>query len=126
MAQIKEMDKQWIAAPGVSDNMKTLTGSACGKYLQKLQDSAPCFAEIFVMDNQGANVATTDKTSDYWQGDEPKFTKAYNIGSGALYISDVNFDDSAQVYLVHVSAPVTDGEKTIGVITPGVNVDKIE
>jgi len=78
------------------------------------------------MDNQGANVAITDKTSDYWQGDEPKFTEAYNKGSGAIHISDVNFDDSTQAYLVHVSVPVMDGKKTIGVITFGVNVNKIE
>ncbi len=126
LAQIKKRDKQWVSTPGVSDNMKALIGSACGMYLQKVQDSAPYFAEIFIMDNQGANVAMTDKTSDYWQGDEPKFTKAYNNGSGTIYISDVNFDDSTQTYLVHVSVPVMDGEKTIGVITLGVDVNKIE
>ena len=68
----------------------------------------------------------TDKTSDYWQGDEPKFTKAYNKGSGAIYISDVNFDDSTQAYLVHVSVPISDGKNIIGVKTFGVDVNKIE
>lgn len=64
--QIKELDAKWMATPGIADYMKVLMDSECGKYLRSLQQSAPYYAEIFVMDNQGANVAMTDKTSDYW------------------------------------------------------------
>jgi len=126
MSKIKEMDKKWIATPGVTDNMKALMVSTCGKYLQNLQNSASYYAELFVMDNQGANVAMTDKTSDYWQGDEAKFIKAYNNGEGSIHISDVKFDDSTQAYVVQVSVPVMDGGKAIGAITIGIDIDKIE
>ena len=78
------------------------------------------------MDNQGANVAMTDKTSDYWQGDEAKFKESYNNGEGAVHISDVEFDDSTQAYLVQVSVPVKDGDAIIGAITVGIDVDRIE
>jgi len=54
--QIKELDKKWMTTPGVDEFMKSLMENECGKYLQKLQSSAPYFSEIFVMDNQGANV----------------------------------------------------------------------
>lgn len=84
------------------------------------------YAEIFVMDNQGANVAMTDKTSDYWQGDEAKFKKSFNDGAGAVFVDDVEFDDSAQAYLVQVSVPVKDGDKVIGAITFGIDVEKVE
>jgi len=67
----------------------------------------------------------TDKTSDYWQGDEAKFKKSYNGGSGAVFVDDVEFDDSAQAYLCQVSVPVKDGAEVIGAITIGVDVDKI-
>jgi hypothetical protein len=96
----------------------------CGKYLRKIQASAPYYAEIFVMDNQGANVAMSDKTSDYWQGDEAKFIKSYNGGRGAVFVDDVKFDNSTQAYLVQISVPVKDGDKIIGAITFGINVDK--
>ena len=100
--------------------------SECGKHIRGIQDSADYYAEIFVMDNQGANVAMTDKTSDYWQGDEAKFQKSFNDGKGAVFVDDVEFDDSTQAYLVQVSVPVKDGGQVIGAITIGVDVDKVE
>lgn len=51
--KIKEIDKKWIATPGVDEFMKSLMENGCGRYLQKLQKSSPFYAEIFVMDNQG-------------------------------------------------------------------------
>jgi hypothetical protein len=122
--QIKELDKKWMATAGIADYMKALMENECGKYLRKIHASTPYYAEIFVMDNQGANVAMSDKTSDYWQGDEAKFIKSYNNGNGAVFADEVKFDNSTQAYLVQVSVPVKDGEKVIGAITFGINVDK--
>lgn len=124
LAQIQELDKKWMATPGVTDYMKALMENECGKYLRKIQASAPYYAEIFVMDNLGANVAMTDKTSDYWQGDEDKFIKSYSGGKGAVFVDEVKFDNSTQAYLVQASVPVKDGDKVIGAITFGINVDK--
>lgn len=115
-----------MATPGIADYMQALMDNECGKYLRKIQASAPYYAEIFVMDNLGANVAMSDKTSDYWQGDEAKFIKSYNDGKGAVFVDDVKFDDSTQDYLVQVSVPVKDGDKVIGAITFGISVDKID
>jgi hypothetical protein len=125
LEQIKEMDQRWQATPGLADFMSALMESACGQHLRHLLQSEPYYAEIFVMDNQGANVCMTDKTSDYWQGNEAKFTESFKGGAGAVHISDVNFDDSTQAYLVHVSVPVKDGEQVVGAITIGINVDQI-
>lgn len=123
---IKAMDKKWQATAGVADFMKALMESDIGQYLRKVQEGAEYYAEIFVMDNQGANVAMTDKTSDYWQGDEGKFKNSFKDGAGAVFVDEVEFDDSAQAYLVQVSVPVMDGGKAIGAITFGIDVDKIE
>ena len=124
--QIKEMDQKWRAHAGIADYMQALMDSECGQYLRKVQDDAPYYAEIFVMDNQGANVSMTDKTSDYWQGDEAKFKKSYNNGQGAVFVDDVEFDDSTQAYLVQVSVPVKEGGAAIGAITFGIDIDQVE
>lgn len=124
--KIKADDKTWISTPGISPFIKGIMDSECSKHLRKIQGSQPYYAEIFVMDNKGANVALADKTSDYWQGDEDKFTKSYNNGKGAVFIDKVKFDDSSQSYLVQVSVPVKDGAKTIGAITFGIDIDKIK
>ena len=126
LAQIQDMDNKWKATPGVADYMQALMDSECGKRLLGIRNSAPYYAEIFVMDNQGANVAMTDKTSDYWQGDEAKFQKSYKEGAGAVFVDEVEFDDSTQAYLVQVSVPVKDGTQVIGAITFGIDMDKIE
>ncbi|KPK01108.1 MAG: hypothetical protein AMK71_06780 [Nitrospira bacterium SG8_35_4] len=124
--QVKVLDEKWKATPGVADYMQALIDSECGKYLRTVQNASPYYAEIFVMDNLGGNVCMTDKTSDYWQGDEAKFTESYKEGKGAVHISKVKFDDSTQAYVVQVSVPVVDGDEVIGAITVGVDVDKIE
>ena len=126
---IKEMDKKWQSTPGVSGSMKEYLENDTAQYLKRLEKSKPYFTEIFLMDNQGAVVAETNKTSDFWQGDEAKFQVPFNNGNGGkVEISKEKFDESAQAYLVQISVPVVDPDtsKAIGAITVGVNVDKLK
>ena len=125
LEQIKEIDQKWINTVGIDDFMDSIMSSACSQQLKRIKQKGVFYEEIFVVDNQGANVGMTDKTSDYWQGDEAKFTSSYKNGAGGIFISDVNFDDSTQSYLAQVSVPVMDGDTAIGVITFGINVDKL-
>lgn len=77
---IQKMDADWQATAGLAPYMKEFMESPCGKHLIAYQNSREYIAEIFVTDNQGANVAMTDKTSDYWQGDEAKFSESFTGG----------------------------------------------
>jgi hypothetical protein len=126
LAQIKGIDAKWMATPGVDDFMKSLMDSEAGKHLIDIRTRHPFIAEIFVMDDQGANVAMSDKTSDYWQGDEAKWQKSFNKGQGTIFVDEVEFDSSSQAYLVQVSVPVKDDGQTIGAITFGIDIDKVE
>lgn len=124
--QIKAMDEKWKAHAGIADYMKAIMETDCAKRLYEIQKTQSFYVEIFVMDNQGANVAMTDKTSDYWQGDEAKFQNSFAGGKGAVFIDEVKYDDSAQAYLVQVSVPVKDGDVVIGAITFGIDVDRLD
>jgi hypothetical protein len=124
LSSIKEMDEKWMATAGIADFMQVLMDNECGKYIKQIQNTMPFVAEIFVMDNQGANVCMTDKTSDYWQGDEAKFKNSFNNGQGGIFIDEVEFDDSTQVYVSQVSIPVISEGSAIGAITFSVDVDK--
>ena len=126
MEAIEALDAKWKGDAGVADYMKAIMESAAGIRLAEIRDSEPYLVELFLMDNQGANVAMSDKTSDYWQGDEAKFKKSFNGGAGAVFVDDVEFDKSAQSYLCQVSVPVMDGGKAIGAITFGIDVDKVK
>lgn len=123
---IKDMDKAWMDTTGINDTMRDMMNNPAAKELAKLESSAPYLTELFLMDNQGANVAMTNKTSDFWQGDEAKFTDSFANGSGAVHIGKVKFDKSAQAYLVQISVPVMDGGQAIGALTVGVNLDELE
>ncbi len=83
--------------------------------------------EIFTMDLNGLNVAASDTTSDYWQGDEDKFSQTYLIGAGAVHISDVEFDESSQSYQAQVSITLVDPgtNAAIGAMTVGLNADEL-
>ena len=123
---IKQRDTEWRGVEGLDAAMKDMMNSAAAKRLSELEQSAPYFFELFLMDNQGANVAMTNKTSDYWQGDEAKWQQSFMNGQGAVHVGEVEFDESAQDYLVQISVPVMDGGKAIGAITSGVNLDELE
>lgn len=119
---IKDQDRKWRKEPGINAFMESLINSPCGKHLQALQASEGVYAEIFVMDNQGANVCLSKKTSDYWQGDEEKFQKSFLNGVGAVYVGEVKFDESTQAYLSQISLPVKADGKVIGAVTFGIDV----
>ena len=60
---IHQTDKSWMDAEGVTPFMQSLMDNDAAKELKKLEASKPYFNELFLMDNQGANVAMTNKTS---------------------------------------------------------------
>ena len=74
----------------------------------------------------GGLVAATEKTSDYWQGDEAPFVNAYNDGKGAVFVSAPIHDDSTDVDEVKVAVPMHDGAEVIGVLIMAVKVSAIE
>lgn len=123
--KIKSIDKKWMETAGLDDFMKTLLTNEAAKTLAALEKRHPYVMESFIMDNQGALVGMTNKTSDYWQGDEAKFTESYKGGNGSTHIGEIEFDKSAQAYLAQVSVPVVTNNTTIGVITIGINTDDL-
>ncbi len=123
LKQIQTIDKEWIAAKKAGKKlpiMQSMLTNSCAKHLTQIMAKHAYITEIFVTDNQGANVCQTGMTGDYWQGDEAKFIKVFNKG---VLVSDVEKDDGINVS--QVSVPVSEGKKHIGTMTIGVNVDKV-
>jgi len=125
--EIKQRDQQWVVSGPDSDLKQSMSSSAIGKFLSSvIKNNADKYNEMFLTDNQGANVAAFPLTSDYWQGDEAKFINAFNNGDGKVYIGDLEFDESTKVNAIQISVPVNYGNKAIGVLVIGVKVDHIE
>lgn len=129
LAKIQETDKEWIAATNAgkpTNFMKSFDSNDSAKALAKIQKSKPYLVEFILTDNQGANVGITGMTSDYWQGDEPKFTNAYADGKGATYIARPQKDKSTGEVISQVSVPVMNDGKAIGTLTVGVRVNQLK
>lgn len=130
-ADIDALDKKWRAETGASAKpmIDELLGRPASKELAGYKNSGEgLFTEIFAMDNKGLNVAQSDATSDYWQGDEAKWKKTFLAGPDALFIDEVEFDESTQTYQTQVSLSIADPDsgEVIGAITVGVNVELLE
>ncbi len=127
LTEIKKRDQQWLTTGADSALKASMSSSDIGQYLSSvIKNNSDKYNEMFLTDNQGANVAAYPLTSDYWQGDEDKFTKAFNEGKGKIYIGELEFDESTKVNAIQISVPVRYGAAAIGVLVIGVKVDHIE
>jgi hypothetical protein len=83
--------------------------------------------EIIVMDAYGLNVAISDRTSDYFQGDEAKWQETFQKGPDAVHISELEFDESTGKVQTQVSLTVVDPEtgEPIGAVTLGISLEKL-
>ena len=125
--EIKSRDDEWKnAGDQRTELIRRTTENSVAQYFKRRVDNNAAIDEVFLTDNQGANVAAFPPTSDYWQGDEEKWTASYNNGNGVVFIGPLEFDDSTQKTLVQISAPVISNEETIGVLVLGVSVDYLE
>lgn len=119
-SKIDEMDNQWKAAAksgGANPVYDAVSSNAVSKQLkQVVADSKGRIVEILLMDDHGLNVGQTAGTSDYWQGDEPKWQKIFT-GNADLYMTDPEKDDKSGAMLTEASVPVMDpaGKQKIGV-----------
>jgi hypothetical protein len=129
-AKIDALDAQWKAEVGAASKplIDATLGNAASQYLKGVQDAAAGkYTEIFAMDAKGLNVAQSTLTSDYWQGDEDKFTKSFGAGADAVNLGEVEQDESTQVFQSQVSVPISDPATgaVIGAITVGVDVSAL-
>ncbi|MFX4223771.1 MAG: hypothetical protein ACMVO3_24030 [Thalassobaculum sp.] len=129
-ADIDTLDKQWRAEAEAGSGPlidKVLANKLSAFLKEKKEASGGLFSEIFVMDAKGLNVGQSDVTSDYMQGDEDKWQKTYPVGPDAVFIDEVEFDDSSGQFQSQANVTVTDPAtgQAIGAITLGINVEKL-
>ncbi len=127
-SDIDSLDQQWRAEAEASGGpliTQILSRDTSQYLLDKRQQSDGMVTEVFIMDNLGLNVAQSDPTSDYWQGDEAKFQKTYSMGSGSIHIGEVELDESSGSYQVQVSLAIDDpaSGETIGAATFGITME---
>ncbi len=128
--QIEELDQAWRRELGLSQRptIEPVISNAASEFLRRVvADAGGVLTEVFVMDARGLNVAASGPTSDYWQGDEAKFSETYPNGPAAVHLSEIEFDESSQTYQGQISFSVVDpvSNEVIGAMTVGVNAESL-
>ena len=129
-AMIDQLDTTWRAEVGASETptiSPVLNNSTADFLRSQVEASGGMITEVFIMDMHGLNVAASDVTSDYWQGDEAKFSETYGRGADASHIGDVEFDESTQTYQGQISLTIIDPAtgQPIGAMTVGVDAEAL-
>src|ERR1044072_4440625 len=92
--RIRQIDAAWQRGENPEGLATSLGSNACADALRTLIGSNHGFGEAFVTDSRGALVCMSRRTSDYWQGDEAKWTRSWAGGTGAVFVSKISHDDS--------------------------------
>jgi hypothetical protein len=128
-AKIDALDKQWRAEVGAAAHPlidATAGNPASAKLKAICEGQGGLVTEAFVMDAKGLNVGMCDATSDYWQGDEGKWQKTFSAGPSAVFVDDVEQDESTQKFQVQTSITVVDaGGNAIGAMTVGLDAESL-
>ena len=127
-SEISVLDKRWRAEKkaGGGDLMSSKMSGDLAAFLRGIKAAGGgVITEIFVMDNKGLNVAQTDPTGDYMQGDEAKWQKTYGVGPKAILIDEVEEDGGLNISQVSLTIAGSDGAK-LGAVTIGINVDALK
>ena len=129
-ADIDRLDKEWRAQVDASSKplITEVLNRPVSDYLREVLISGKgLYTEIILMDAKGLNVGASTITSDYWQGDEAKFTKTYATGKESLFVDEVEMDESTQTLQSQVSFTIMDPDsgQPLGAVTVGINMDEL-
>ncbi|GAB1470144.1 hypothetical protein MASR2M66_10210 [Chloroflexota bacterium] len=120
--ELDAKDKQWRAADAANNNNDPLVrenlNNQVAQELIRFQKTFPNHVEVFMTDVHGGLLGTTNRTSDYYQADEDWWQAAYNNGQGGVYISNPEFDESANALAMQIALPIRSEEtgKIVGIL----------
>lgn len=125
-AHILKMEKEWNT-PAVDAYVRNMLTSRAGRLLTRWRDIDKRFLRITLTDAQGAAIAATHKTMDYYQADEDFWQGIYADGRGAVHMTDILYDDVTKSYYIGLGVPVVeDGtNRFIGAIDALIEVSSI-
>ena len=127
--RIMELDERWIKLKGRLPEADQIMNSKVSALLTAAMNKQSYFKEAILTGNQGETVAMNMVTTDYWQGDEEKFTAIFDTNLPSRkpdsHISRARWDDSTNAMIAQVSVPVYDGDYMIGTLTVGVDLKRV-
>ena len=128
LSGILNLDAQWRAlAPRHHSEMARLVAAQEASIAMNRwqKDHESLVTEVMLTNSIGALVAMSRLTSDFWQGDEPKFERHIGNDARNLFVSPIHYDASTSRFQVTISKPViVEGRwLPMGVLIIGLDVE---
>lgn len=124
-ADIEKLDASWT---GKSDQnlVNSKMNNDLATFLKAKKAAASgVINDILVFDNKGLNVAQTDMTTDYNQGDEAKYSKTFSVGPDAVFIDKIVSEGGKNALQANMTVKDA-SNKAIGAMTVGINTDALK
>jgi sigma-B regulation protein RsbU (phosphoserine phosphatase) len=108
---VKAIEARWPEMGKDDPFVKALLTNDIAGQLNAFRSLHIVFAEIFITDANGRLIASTDKTSDYWQADEVWWQRGFSRPLRNHYVEGIQYDESARVFSLDVAMPIRDRTK---------------
>ncbi len=127
-ANIAQMDQAWSDEdPSMEPRVAEITANKTSQFLLNFRKAFPDEVEVFATDIQGLTMGMTNRTGDYLQADEGWWQKAYNNGTGAISVGEVEFDESTKAYGMNIGVPIVDPgtNSVVGILRGTINISAV-
>lgn len=130
-AEIEALDTAWREQRtqiGDRPLVAELMARPLSNYLIRRQAQANgLYTEIFVVSDRGLNAGQSAVTSDYWQGDEAKFSETFEVGPDAVFVdaAELHADSGTWRQQVNFTIADPDNGKPLGAVTIEVNLTEL-
>lgn len=120
------LDEKWSTLSPYSAQVLALQENASAALMRSYINLLSLHGEGMLVGLNGGLAAATNKTTDFWQGDEAQFFQAIKLPAGEAYIGAAQPDQSSHTILVKISVPVfeptsSDSSRPVGVLIIGLD-----
>ncbi|MDD5424609.1 MAG: ATP-binding protein [Candidatus Omnitrophica bacterium] len=106
MRYFSRMDSIWPNTAWDDPSLSEFADNYLSARLRVLLNDMRDIAEFFVTDKYGGLVASSSKTTDFYQADEGWWQEAYDGGAGKVFINNINYDESSGIVGLTVAHPI--------------------
>lgn len=126
--KFQSLDTRWERASDSDALIQSVIADELSAEFRNFQSIFPQFVEVFVTDQYGGILSSSDRTSDYYQADEGWWQAAWNDGKGGVYIGEPVFDESSDTLSIQMAIPIASRNtpgKLIGVLRATIDLNEL-
>ncbi len=122
-ARIRKIEGQWDT-PNADVLVKDIISTRTSRWLRQQRALNRRLLKIIVADENGAAVAATEKPLHYVEADQEHWQAVYAGGKGAVYVTDVRYDERTQSDYVQIAVPVLEegSGRFVGIVSALVDI----